>query len=417
MNLRDHSRQRLGYVAAFVSGSVLAAVGLTAFAANRSAALTPSRQPVIAALKATPPTVSALVGDSNLVAKAAAKLSPSVVDVHTEGKAIQVESSPLSGDPFFRRFFGGSDFGGAQEGERIVPRGAGSGVIISADGYILTNQHVIADAQRMTVQIDGKGYDARVVGSDETTDIAVLKVDPKGARLVPAELGNSDTVHVGDWAIAAGDPLDVGMTVTLGIISAVNRKVNAEGHPLQAVIQTDAAINPGNSGGALANINGQVIAINEAIASPTGAYVGIGFAIPINAARKIAAELIEKGKIVRPYLGVAYAPLKSIPKEARRKVGITLEGDDGAVVTQIYPNSPAARAGLQEYDVILEANRQKITDSESLSRMVQGLKVGDTLALLVSRGGENRLLTATLKERPAQLSAPSRRSRGPVPLP
>src|SRR5262249_44311437 len=187
---------------------------------------------------------------------------------------------------------------------------------------------------------------------------------------------------------------------------------------LNSVIQTDAAINPGNSGGALANIRGQVVGINEAIASPTGAYVGIGFAIPINAAKKIAAELIDKGKISRPYLGVAYAPLKSIPAEARRQLGISLPGDEGVVVQQVYAGSPAAQAGVQVYDVILEANRQKVSDAESLSGLVQKAKVGDAIALLISRDGRNRLITVPLHERPARFGETAERPhRQPMPVP
>ena len=167
------------------------------------------------------------------------------------------------------------------------------------------------------------------------------------------------------------------------------------------MIQTDAAINPGNSGGALANINGQVIGINEAIYSPTGSYVGIGFAIPINRAKTIAAQLIRDGKITRPYLGVSYAPLKAFPPQARRQMGISLQTDDGVIVQNVYPGSPAADAGLQTYDVILEANRQPITDQDSLNNIIQKLKVGDALVLRVSRSGQTRLINVTLRERPS----------------
>jgi serine protease Do len=190
--------------------------------------------------------------------------------------------------------------------------------------------------------------------------------------------------------------------VTLGIISAIHRNVGDESHPLQSLIQTDAAINPGNSGGALANIYGQVIGINEAIASPTGASVGIGFAVPINAAIRVADELIQHGKVVRPYLGIAYAPLSAIPPQARKEAGLPLTTDVGIVVERVYPGSPAEAAGLRVRDVLLEANRQKITDAASLSGLAQGLKVGDRLTLLVSREGRNRLLTVTLRERPAR---------------
>ena len=282
-----------------------------------------------------------------------------------------------------------------------MTRGAGSGVIISQDGYVLTNNHVVANTSKVTVNVGDKGYDARVIGTDPMTDIAVVKINTGGAKLTPAELGNSDDLRVGDWAIAVGNPLDIGTTVTLGIVSAVNRTgLAAEGHSLNSVIQTDAAINPGNSGGALADINGRVVGINEAIYSPTGSYVGIGFAIPINSARKIAAELIQDGKIVRPYLGVSYAPLKQFPPDARAQMGVTVQGDGGVVVQQVYPGSPAAQAGLKTYDVILEANRQPLTGQDTLNQIIQKGKIGDTLTLLVSRNGHNVILPVTLRERP-----------------
>jgi S1-C subfamily serine protease len=417
-------------VAAFVAGGVITFVSLGALAANRGTSLlgtagSGNKSAVMASLNTVPSAERGAAGsalaNTNMVADAAAKVEPAVVDVHTQGRVFTGEGNPFIGDdnPFFRRFFGGPG-GGRGEG-RVVPRGAGSGVIISADGYIITNQHVIADADKVTVKVAGKGYDARVIGADEASDIAVVKVDPKGATLPVAELGNSDSVRVGDWAIAVGNPLDIGTSVTLGIVSALNRSgMRAEGHPLKSVIQTDAAINPGNSGGALANIQGQVIGINEAIFSPTGSYVGIGFAIPINAARKIASELIDKGKIVRPYIGVSYTPLKGIPPDARSQVGITTQGDDGVVVAQVFPGSPADAAGIKVYDVILEAKGQKLTDSESLNNLVQSMKVGDKLALLISHEGENRLVTVTLKERPGNYGSTPRgrrEQRDLIPLP
>jgi len=337
----------------------------------------------------------------SVVADAAAKVEPAIVDVHTEGKAVALYN-PGFDDPMFRQFFGGPDGqnGGGQQ--QYVPKGAGSGVIISSDGYILTNDHVVANTTKVTVKVNDKGYDAKVIGTDPVSDIAVVKIDAPGVKLPVAKLGNSDDLRVGDWAIAVGNPLDVGTTVTLGIVSALHRTgMQAEDHPMGSVIQTDAAINPGNSGGALANIDGEVIGINEAIASPTGASVGIGFAIPINTARTIAMQLIRDGKIVRPYLGVAYKPLKAFPAEARRDMGISVSGDNGVVVEQVVPDSPADQAGLQVYDVILEANRQKINDADQLKDLVSKLKIGDTITLLVSRSGQNQIVTATLKERPA----------------
>jgi len=386
------------YVAVFAVGVAVCAVGLKTFGDPSTLLAGPgqSKQAVLASLETPPTALKHFTGDT-VVADAAAKVDQAVVTVHTVGKAVEQQSNPFGDDPIFRRFFGG---GGAAQ---VTPRGAGSGVIISPDGYILTNNHVVENTQTVTVNVGDKGYDAKVIGADPVTDIAVVKINTKGVKLPVAQLGNSDDLRIGDWAIAVGNPLDIGTTVTLGIISAVNRTgLNADGgHALNSVIQTDAAINPGNSGGALANINGQVIGINEAIYSPTGSYVGIGFAIPINSAKKIAAELIRDGKIVRPYLGVSYAPLKAFPAQARRQMGITLSTDDGVIIQQVYPGSPAADAGLKTYDVILEANRQPITDQDSLNNIIKTLKVGDSLVLKVSRNGTDRILNVTLRERPA----------------
>jgi Do/DeqQ family serine protease len=393
-------KKTLSYTTAFGVGFVMCAFALKALYGFEPSGLLPgsqsqSKQAVLAVLNTPPEPLKRTPGDS-VVADAAAKVEPAVVDVHTVGKAVEAQN-PFGNDPFFRQFFGGQP----QQQQEMRPRGAGSGIIISSDGYILTNNHVVENTEQVTVTVNGKGYVAKVVGTDPVTDIAVCKIDTHGVKLPVAELGDSDSVRIGDWALAIGNPLDIGTTVTLGIISAKNRNnLSAEGHSLNSVIQTDAAINPGNSGGALANINGQVIGINEAIYSPTGSYVGIGFAIPINSAKKIAAQLIQDGRIIRPYLGVAYEPLKMLSTEDRRQIGIDIKGDEGAIVTQVYPGSPAEAAGLQQYDVVMEANRQKITDAQDLNSIIQKLKVGDKLVLLVSRNGQQQLISVTLKERP-----------------
>jgi S1-C subfamily serine protease len=392
-------RSRSAVVTAFVTGCLLTALLLIAVAPWLRASSNPSGITV-------PPAAPSGAGPvpmagADLVRGAAARIAPAVVDIHIKGNAISVPS-PFSDDPNFRRFFGLPAPGPGGGGERIVPQGAGSGVIIRPDGTILTKAHVVDDAARITVQIAGKGYEARVIGKDDVSDIAVVKIDPNGARLPVAAIGNSDDVRVGDWALAVGNPLDVGTSATLGIISAIHRRVGAEDRPLQSLIQTDAAMNPGNSGGALANIYGQVIGINEAIASPTGSSVGIGFAVPINDGIKIADELIRHGKVVRPYLGISYAPLRAIPPQVRQEAGLPVRSDDGMIVERVYPGSPADEAGLCARDVILEANRQKIIDGASLGGIVEGLKVADTLQLLVSRNGQDHRLTVTLRERPAQ---------------
>jgi S1-C subfamily serine protease len=348
-----------------------------------------------AAILAPPGGAGTAVG-VDFVRAIAAKVSPSVVTVHT---LAAVDRQPMTLQ----------DMLGQQDGQGggTVRRGAGSGVIISADGYVLTNNHVVEGAQSVTVEVGGTGYDARVVGTDPLSDIAVVKITPPAGITLPvAELGDSDAVHVGDWAIAIGNPLDIGATVTLGIVSAIGaRGPHLQGDAASTVLQTDAAINPGNSGGALVDSNGKVIGINEAILSPTGASIGIGFAIPIDAAHKIADQLIANGRVMRPYLGISYVAVKSVPPQAREQAGINPSLNTGVVVAQVGQNTPAADAGLQPGDVIVKADNQTLDGQDALSKIIGSHKVGDTLPLEMQRAGQSHDISVTLRERPAA-SAP-----------
>ena len=330
---------------------------------------------------------------TNFVRAMAAKVKPAVVTVHT---LAAIRRQPMNLQDLM---LGG---GGTE-----VRRGAGSGVIISPDGYILTNNHVVAGAQRVNVQVGDTGYDARVVGTDALTDIAVVKVTlPVGTTLPVADLGDSDTVQVGDWAIAVGDPLDIGATVTFGIISAIGeRGPHLQGDTASTVLQTDAAINPGNSGGALANSDGQVIGINEAIASPTGSFIGIGFAIPINAARKVAQQLIANGRVIRPFLGIGVLPVKAVPPQARAQAGIDPALSSGLVVVQVMAGGPAS-ASLRAGDVIVSADGKPLEDQDMFNKIMGTHQVGDTLDLQVQRGGQTIKVPITLRERPASFGIP-----------
>jgi serine protease Do len=359
--MKEAMKKSLSYTAVFLTGVVVCGVALKTwgdpsdlFTGNDAQ----SRQAVLTSLSKIPATTES--PDTNPIALAARALEPSVVTIHTYGNPApaQQQMPPQGGgddpfnNPFFKQFFGGppDQQAPSQQSAPSDPQeeGAASGVIISPDGYVITNNHVVAHTTKITVTVNGKGYDAHLVGTDPVTDIAVVKINTGGVRLTPATLGNSNNVQVGDWAVAVGNPLDIGTTVTLGIISAKSRTgLQAEGQPLQSVIQTDAAINPGNSGGALADIDGRVIGINEAIESPTGYYSGIGFAIPINAARKIATELIENGKVVHPYLGIAYKPLGALSPKERAQDGITIQGDDGVVVQGVAVRSGTWRCHPQ----------------------------------------------------------------------
>jgi serine protease DegQ len=365
---------------------------------------TGSKKAVLATLETPVPPV-ARNPETGIIAAAASKIDQSVVTIYTESKPIQVSNNnPFAGDPFFRQFFGDQ----APQTQR--EHGAASGVIISPDGYILTNNHVVANTDTVKVNLwDGTAYRAKVIGTDPSSDIAVVKIDaPK--PLVPAALGDSKSLEVGDMVIAVGNPLNIGTTVTFGIISAIGHRngVESGAHPLASdIIQTDAAINPGNSGGALADMSGRLVGINEAIVSPTGSYVGIGFAIPISTAKQIAAQLIQSGHVVRPYIGLEYGPLKGIDAQSRKQIGITLSGDQGVVVSQVYPNSPASSAGLQNYDVILEANRQALNDANDLHDIISKLKPGDKVVLRVWRNGQILLPSLTVGQMPANFGEQS----------
>ena len=393
MRFREQMKKVSSYAAVFTVGVAACAVGMKTFGdpATLLSGNTASKQAVLASLNTTPPALKHFTGDT-VVADAAAKVDAAVVTVHTVGRA--APQDPMA------RMFG--------QGQPEVSRGAGSGIIISPDGYILTNNHVVDNTSKLTVNVgdksggEGKAYSAHVVGTDPVTDIAVVKIDTDGVKLPVAQLGNSDDVRIGDWAIAVGNPLDVGTTVTLGIISALNRSgQSAEGQAILPAIQTDAAINPGNSGGALANINGQVIGINEAILSPSGTYSGIGFAIPINRAKQIAAELIKNGKATHSYLGVAYGPVSLLSPDDRDKIGLPADLDQGALIKGVSPGSPAAQAGLHSYDVITQVNGKPIADDDALNNLIQSLPIGSTMTIQVLRHGAPRTFTVTLRERPA----------------
>ena len=416
--MKEAMKKTFSYTAVFVTGAVVCGIALKTWGDNASflgGSTAQSKQAVLTTLSVVPPINRG--PDNNPFAAAAAKLESSVVTIHTWGKpsvADQQSQQPPSdspfNDPIFRQFFGAptQPQQPPQDQSGAVVQGAASGVIISPDGYVLTNNHVVAGTSKITVNVGNKGYDAHVVGTDPVTDIAVVKINTNGATLQPAQLGNSGNIRVGDWALAVGNPLDVGTTVTLGIISAVSRTgLSAEGQPLQSVIQTDAAINPGNSGGALADIDGRVIGINEAIESPTGYYSGIGFAIPINSARKIAMELIENGKVSHPYLGIAYAPLGSLTPDERTQYGITIQGDNGVVVRDVAVRSPASQAGLEQGDVILKVDGQALTGTDDLNQIILNHKVGDTLTLVISRDGQDMTLPLTLRQRPANFNLQS----------
>jgi Do/DeqQ family serine protease len=294
--------------------------------------------------------------------------------------------NPLFNDPLLERFFG---FQMPQQEPRMQT-GAGSGVIVDADlGYILTNHHVVASADRVMVRLsDKREFDAEIIGSDEGTDIALLRID--ATNLTALELGDSDSLEVGDFVLAIGNPFGLGQTVTSGIVSALGRSgLNVEGY--EDFIQTDASINPGNSGGALIDLNGQLIGINSAIIAPAGGNVGIGFAVPTNMANEVVNQLLEFGEVRRGRLGIRIGDLEPALADA-----MGLDIDAGAVIGEVEPNSPAERAGLQPGDVIVEVDGTPIDGGLTLRNKIGLMRLGTTADIVVVRDGSRETLEATI---------------------
>ncbi|MBD1848612.1 HhoA/HhoB/HtrA family serine endopeptidase [Leptolyngbya sp. FACHB-711] len=336
----------------------------------------------------------------SFVATAVERVGLAVVRIDTE-RTISRGPDPYMNDPFFRRFFGDGIFPPGGE-ERL--QGQGSGFIVDSNGTILTNAHVVSDADRVTVILkDGRRLDGEVLGVDEVTDLAVVKI-PVQSSLPTAALGDSDDVQVGDWAIAMGNPLGLDNTVTLGIVSTLNRSSALVGIPDKRLdfIQTDAAINPGNSGGPLLNADGEVIGINTAIRANA---TGIGFAIPINTAKQIMPILARGEDVPHPYLGVQIADLTpDLARQNNRDPNATvmLPEVNGAIVLGVVPDSPAAQAGIRRGDVITQIEGQAITSADQLQGLVDHSQVGQPLQVNVQRGERSQSLTirtAPLRER------------------
>lgn len=316
------------------------------------------------------------------------KVAPSVVQISVSGKARNPHPQIPMDDPFFRRFFGEP-----REGRPAPERrshGMGSGVIVNAEGYILTNNHVVDEADEVKVTLlDGREFDAKVVGKDAKTDIAVLKI--QGANLPYLPLADSDNIEVGDLALAVGNPFGIGQTVTMGIISATGRATL--GLDYEDFIQTDAAINPGNSGGALVDAAGRLIGINTAILSRTGGNQGIGFAVPVNLARTVMESLVEHGRVVRGFLGLMIQDVNpALAEEFNVKTG------KGALVGEVVPNGPASKAGLKNGDVITHYNGREVPDSRQFRLRVAATKPGTKVPVKIMRDGKEQTLSVTVKE-------------------
>ncbi len=283
---------------------------------------------------------------------------------------------------------------------RPIPReGTGSGFIIDENGYILTNNHVIKDASELTVTLsNGDTLAAELVGADPLTDIAVIKIE-YDKKLKAVKLGDSDNLRPGQLAIAIGNPYRLDNTITVGVISALNRTLETENNfPIHGVIQTDAAINPGNSGGPLLNSKGEVIGVNTAIYSPIQGSVGIGFAIPINTAKKVAADLIERGKVIRPWMGITG---RTIDEETAAKLGV--KEAKGVLVIDVVEGGPSEKAGLKVDDVIIELAGIEVNTMDDLIQTILKQEVGKTVPVKFIRNGKTMTTEVTLRERPDNL--------------
>ena len=320
------------------------------------------------------------------------RVAPAVVTIRSARVVRAPRQYPFFDDPFFRDFFGDRFGGGAPAQRQQIQRGLGSGVVITKDGYILTNHHVIDGAEEIKIEMtNNRDYDAKLIGDDPRSDLAVLKINANDLPMLT--LGDSDRVRVGDVALAVGNPLGIGQTVTAGIISAKGRTTGLSDGSFESFLQTDAPINQGNSGGALVATSGELIGINSQIVSPTGGNIGIGFAIPANMARSVAEQLIKGGKVRRGHLGVSIQPVTS---EMAANLG--LKEARGVIVNYVEPGSPADRAGIKQGDVITVINGNQIDDPNSLRNIIASAGPGAEVTIIFLRDGHEQQVRATLGE-------------------
>lgn len=384
MNLKEFKSKYLPYAVVAIVCSLITSVVVVQLTHDKP---TFANEPGPTASVAGSNVVAIQALGENTIADVAEKVSKAVVNIDTK-RTVQVKSAFPFDDEFFRQFFGES----SMPRERVVPA-QGSGFIIRPDGYILTNRHVIEKATEIKVTLsDGRQLNGKLVGQDTLYDLAVIKVN--ASNLPTVELGDSDKIRPGDIAIAIGNPYEFQRTVTAGIISGLARSLDDPTKP-GSYIQTDAAINPGNSGGPLVDIRGRVVGINTAIIPFAQ---GIGFAIPVNQAKSILDDLITKGKVARPWIGIG---LQDLNKQLADALG--LKSTKGAIVTEVQQNSPAEKAGLSTYDVILEFGNVKVDSADHLVKLVNSKKIGSRVILKVWRDGSTKIIVVTLEERPTNI--------------
>ncbi len=410
--MKRNAKIGLGIFLAFLLGAVFTVVLTSQLDITNKVIASHPEQPAISE-EATPSTLDQSQRDliqqlNGIFIQAAERVKPSVVTIFSE-KVIKMRRyrSPFDfffGDQFFQEFFGQpapppkgkKDY----EEQKFVEKGMGSGVIVRSDGIILTNYHVVKDADDIRVKTtDGKVYEAKILGSDPQTDLAVVKIEAKDLPVAP--LGDSNKLKVGEWVLAIGNPFSEQLhhTVTKGIVSAKGRS-DLRLAEYEDFIQTDAPINPGNSGGALINLYGEVIGINTAIVAPSGAFAGIGFAIPINMAKKVMKDLLTKGKVVRGWLGVYIQPVDEDLAKA-----LKLKENKGALVVEVEDGSPADKAGIKSSDVIVKFNGVEVRDPDHLKLLVADTRPGVKVPVVINRGGKEKTLTVVLGEREGKTEA------------
>lgn len=335
---------------------------------------------------------SASPAPQNSYAAIVSRVTPAVVTVRSDRRVRTAQQFHFFDDPFFRDFFGDRFRNAPKDSPEILQRGVGSGVIVSADGYILTNHHVIDGAEGIKVDLsDGRTLEAKVVGSDKPSDLAVLKINAANLPVLP--LGDSDKVRVGDVVLAVGNPLGVGQTVTMGIISAKGRQTGISNGSFEDFLQTDAAINQGNSGGALVNTNGELIGINSQILSPTGGSIGLGFSIPSNMARNVMDQLTRTGKVRRGQLGIV---VQKVSTDIALSLG--LKEARGVIISQVQPGSAAERAGLRQGDIITAFNGIAVDTPNAFRNQVAATAPGTAVRLTILRDNREQQMSATLGE-------------------
>lgn len=370
-----------------------------------------------AAQEATPLSIPSPAQLSNSFSQLAKQVEPSVVQIEstieqkTSGRRGQPNMLPFDDDEqgpeLFRRFFGDMPFGQMQPQQPRRRQASGSGFVVDSKGYILTNHHVVDDATKVKVKLvdDPTSYTATVVGTDPELDLAVLKIDA-GKPLKAVKIGNSDSVQVGDWAVAIGSPFGLEATVTAGIISAKGRAIGDEDHQLQRFLQTDAAINPGNSGGPLLDIRGEAIGVNTMIATNTGAFQGVGFALPINLAVNSYNQIIKTGKVSRGAIGIKFSPNQR-PELLKVYGG---DGTSGVFVTEVTEGTPAEKAGMRQGDIITSYNGKPVKDGEELVGLVSQTPVGSSVPVTVLREGKRVNMTLQIGDRNEIVAGDTQRS-------